>query len=70
MSNSRPKTDASKPIADELVDEQLDKVSGGMAISPAVTSRNALTPSTGMTAGSIAEGDTIGGDGMPDQKTG
>lgn len=70
MSSEKPKAATSKPIADELGEEHLDKVSGGMGISPAVTSRNLLTPSTGTTAGSIAEGDTIGGDGMPDAKTG
>ena len=70
MSRTKPKSDTPKPVAGELGDDQLDKVSGGLGISPAVTSRKILTPATGTTGGSIAEGDTIGGDGMPDQKTG
>jgi hypothetical protein len=55
---------------DELSDEQLAKASGGMTINAGVAAKSKLTVSTGMTAGSIAEGDTIGGDGMPDAKTG
>ena len=55
---------------DELTDEQLAKASGGMGINAGVAAKTAMTVSTGMTAGSIAEGDTIGGDGMPDPKTG
>lgn len=58
------------PEGDELSDEQLAKASGGMGINAGVVAKNKLTPSTGTTAGSIAEGDTIGGDGMPDEKTG
>lgn len=55
---------------DELSDEQLAKASGGQAISGAVVVKNKLSVPTGTTGGSIAEGDTIGGDGMPDAQTG
>lgn len=56
--------------SDELTDEQLAKASGGQAISGAVVAKNKLSVPTGTTGGSIAEGDTIGGDGMPDAHTG
>ena len=70
MSDKKAQSGKTGAASGELSAEQLDDVSGGTAISPAVVARNLLTPKATTTGGSIAEGDTIGGDGMPDQKTG
>ena len=71
MADTKIQTEKSKAASGELSADQLDNVSGGMGISAAVQAKNALKPA-GTSSGpvSIAAGDTIGGDGMPDAQTG
>ena len=70
MPDKKAQPGKTAPVSGELSAEQLDDVSGGMAISPAVVARNLLTPKATTTGGSIAQGDTFNGGDMPSAETG
>jgi hypothetical protein len=71
MTDKTTHKDHPKAASGELSADQLDDVSGGMGISAAVQAANKLKPAgTSLGPVSIAAGDTVGGDGMPDPQTG